>query len=92
MVAATLLVIAVFLEWYSLSTDRAWSRGERSGQLGLRGREHELQRLDTFPILDLAAARGGRGAVDPRLDRDPRPRALLAARRGDRDRRPDRVR
>ena len=61
MVAATVLVISLFLEWFSLSTDPSVvQRGNRSGQLGLRGRQLELQRLGHLPDCALAAARGGR--------------------------------
>src|SRR5436190_7997906 len=81
-----------------LADDRPERRAARwrSGQLGLWRRELELQRLGHVPDRPLAVARRSRRALHPRLDRDPRPRPLLAPRGADRDRRahglrPDRL-
>ena len=69
-------VISLFLTWFGVSGNE---------NLCGAGKE-DCTGFQTFTILDSCSCSRAR-AADPGLDRDPRPRAVLAAGRGDDDRR-----
>ena len=63
MVAAAVLVLSLFLEWYSLSTDPSVvQRGGDPANWACGVGDYELQRLGDLPDPALAAARGRRRA------------------------------